>query len=234
MEKTMLYHFAAILTVFTICSLNAMNQPCYYHEELLTKTRANDTESQHICLTCEYLKRLDGVTFMVDGYNIKEAMCFIKGLIELQLGKIDKKINQRIGNYELNGKKYGIHELAKIEKDCTNTLIQQQLQELLKKAKLEVMDLLRPFVDVVGATRWIVTPILEEWIEKRQKTSTLLIKWKDCPGTEEVLFNKMIQSFVSLTRFCTDLRIFLGDLIHNCPKGYAQFEELLKQHEQQK
>jgi len=201
----------------------------FYNPDFATRYKNADN---HITLENELLKRLDGIPFMIDGLNIKESMVIIRDILDKQVGKLDKKTGKRIGRYVYNGVGYGIHQLVKFERDNPGNI---QFVELLKKAKKDIIEQLQPFVDQVGATQWIVLPIMEEWVEKRKRMHTFLLKWADCHGGDEIkVFDKNIHSLQELDSFCTDLRIFLGDLIHNCPKGYAQFKELLQQHENNK
>ncbi|MBT4856129.1 hypothetical protein HOM50_05045 [bacterium] len=187
--------------------------------------------NDHIRLENELLRRLDGIPYMIDGINIKESMVIIRDLLEIQIGKLDKKTGKRAGRYSFKGGQLGIHYLVKSEREKLNSAFQKELTQAFEKAKKEVKTMLQPFIDQVSATRWIVAPIMEEWTEKRKRTNTFLLKWTECKGDEIKVFNKLIGSIQDLDRFCTDLRIFLGDLIYNCPKGYAQFQDLLKQHE---
>ncbi len=188
-------------------------------------TRGNNN---HVTLENELLKRIDGVTLMLDGVNIKESMVIIRDILEKQVGKLDKKTGKRVGRYKYNGAGLGIHQLVKLERDNPGNA---QFTKILDQAKKDIITQLEPFMDQVSATQWIVLPIMKEWTEKRKRTHTFLLKWADCNGNELQMFNQNIRSLHDLDSFCTDLRIFLGDLIHNCPKGYAQFQELLKQHE---
>lgn len=186
----------------------------------------------HVSLENELIQQLDGVQFMIDGISIKEMMVFIRDLLRFQQGELDKASGKHVGYYQFHGKKYGIHTLSKIEQRYPeHTGIQKELQELLIKAKYDIIEMLRPFIDQVLAMKILVLPIITEWIEKAHKPDTFLIKWTDCDGNEEEIFRATIQTMSDLDIFCSDLRQFLGDLIDNCPKGKAQFEELLKQHE---
>ena len=188
--------------------------------------------NKHVKLENTLLKKLDGIPYMIDGVNIKESMIIIRDLLEIQLGKIDRKTGKRAGRYFYKGMGYGTHYLIKFERD--NPRDKEPFKALLQQAKQDIIDQLQPFIDQVGATQWIVLPIMEEWVVKRKRNSTLLLKWADCQGEELKMFDTNILSLHELDAFCTDLRIFLGDLIYNCPKGYAQFQNLLKEHENNK
>jgi hypothetical protein len=68
--------------------------------------------------------------------------------------------------------------------------------------------------------------LIEESMIKRNRRDSLLHVWSKMNEKDELdLFDKHIRSIKDLEFFMVDLNNFLGDILYNCPRGYAQYKE---------
>ena len=187
--------------------------------------------SNAIVLQTSVIRLLDGVWPAFDGDTFYKMSWLIVKLDVMINGKIiNKETKERQGVYTLNNKLYTIKNLAEIEQKRTqDQQLQQQLQDLLKVVKKEFIDINKVFIKQIQGHKQFIIKIMQESCQKREVPTSFMLRWADTPfGQEEDSFEKNMKTFVELNRFLTELRNFLGDLFESCPKGYAQYLEIIK------
>ena len=194
---------------------------------LLTSMYTNNA----IVLQTSVIKLLDGVWPAFDGDTFYKMSWLIVKLDVMINGKIiNKETKERQGVYTLNNKLYAIKSLAEFEQqNLQDQQLQQQLQTLLKVVKIEFIDINKVFIKQIQGHKQFIVKIMQESCQRRDIPNSFMLRWADTPfGQEEDSFDKNMKTFVELNRFLIELRNFLGDLFESCPKGYAQYLEIIK------
>jgi hypothetical protein len=194
---------------------------------LLTLTQASNA----IVLQTSVIRLLDGVWPAFDGDTFYKMSWLIVKLDAMINGKIiNKETKERQGAYTLNNKLYAIKSLAELEQqNLQDQQLQQQLQDLLKVVKKEFIDINKVFIKQIQGHKQFIVKIMQESCQRRDIPNSFMLRWADTPfGQEEDSFDKNMKTFVELNRFLIELRNFLGDLFESCPKGYAQYLEIIK------
>ena len=187
--------------------------------------------SNAIVLQTSVIRLLDGVWPAFDGDTFYKMSWLIVKLDMMINGKIiNKETKERQGVYTLNNKLYAIKSLAKFEQqNLQDQQLQQQLQTLLKVVKIEFIDINKVFIKQIQGHKQFIVKIMQESCQRRDIPNSFMLRWADTPfGQEEDSFDKNMKTFVELNRFLIELRNFLGDLFESCPKGYAQYLEIIK------
>jgi len=184
-----------------------------------------------IVLQTSVLKLLDGVWPAFDGDTLyKMSWLMVRYDVMLNGKIVNKETKERQGLYKFNGNYYGIKDLAAIEQNNKdNAKVQKDFQEILKSAKREFLDLNRVFIKQIQSQKQFVVKIMQESCDRRNIPNSYMLKWAETPfGAEEESFDQNMTSFTELNKFMFELRNFLGDLFESCPKGYAQYLEIIK------
>ncbi len=184
-----------------------------------------------IVLQTSVIKLLDGVWPAFDGDTFYKMSWLIVKLDVMSNGKmINKETKERQGTYKLNNQLYSIKNLAELEQqNPQNQQLQQQLQDILKVVKKEFIDINKVFIKQIQGHKQFIVKIMQESCQKRDVPTSFMLRWADTPfGQEEDSFDKNMRNFVELHRFLIELRNFLGDLFESCPKGYAQYLDIIK------
>jgi len=187
--------------------------------------------SNAIVLQTSVIRLLDGVWPAFDGDTFYKMSWLIVKLDVMINGKIiNKETKERQGVYTLNNKLYAIKSLAEFEQqNLQDQQLQQQLQTLLKVVKIEFIDINKVFIKQIQGHKQFIVKIMQESCQRRDIPNSFMLRWADTPfGQEEDSFDKNMKTFVELNRFLIELRNFLGDLFESCPKGYAQYLEIIK------
>ena len=184
-----------------------------------------------IVLQTSVIRLLDGVWPAFDGDTFYKMSWLMVRYDTMLNGKIiNKETKERLGLYKFQDKQYSIKELADIEqKNKDDQKIQQELQDVLKIVKKEFIDLNKVFIKQIQSQKQFVIKIMQESCERRGVPNSYMLKWADTPfGKEEESFNADMETFGVLNKFMFELRNFLGDLFESCPKGYAQYLEIVR------
>lgn len=184
-----------------------------------------------IVLQTSVIKLLDGVWPAFDGDTLYKMSWLMVRYDTMLNGKvINKETKERQGLYKFNNKQYSIKELAEIEQQNKDNLkTQKELQEVLKIAKKEFLDMNRVFIKQIQSQKQFVIKIMQESCARRSVPNSYMLKWADTSfGKEEESFDQNMVNFTELGKFIFELRNFLGDLFESCPKGYAQYLEIIK------
>ena len=77
--------------------------------------------------------------------------------------------------------------------------------------------------------RVLVLDLIKESCKLRGCHHSFLLTWGSCPeGKELESIKTHLKTFHDFSQFNVDLINFLSDLIYSCPKGYAQFKEMIQ------
>lgn len=205
-------------------------------------------EFKPVALDAKILKSLDGVNRIIDGNAVKIEYQVLNDIATIQFGKIDKVTKKRTGiisyNGELKSLKQLVIEETKLEQELKKEHISikeayhnpqllsaalqekvhqlyiafHQAKDIFKEATFQFLDSIQHFKNPVLA-------LMQDCCEKRDKPHSLILKWAEAAGDEEIVFHKYMATATEFDSFLTDLTLFLRDLIHNCPKAKKQFEE---------
>ncbi len=182
-----------------------------------------------IRLESSFVRVLDG--WPIDGRTLFDCAFLIKKMREINYGKVVKRQPiDREGLYIFRGKKYGIAELAKLEKELAqDQKAQQELQAILHTVKNEFSVLTMPFVDKIKNHKTPILKLMLESCTKREVPNSFMLNWADTPGGKEAeSFERQMTTLTQLSQFLHELCNFMEDLFYSCPKAQKQFYEILK------
>jgi hypothetical protein len=178
--------------------------------------------TDHITLNAEILQIFDGVPHTLDGNSFDDMLHVRKAAMILLNGKPNK--NGVIeGSYTFNDRLYTAEELNIYEKEHGTST---ELQKILRQVVEDFITLAEPFMLQARGTKHFMTHLIEEWVQKRNRSNSQLLNWHRAEeGKEFELLRNQMTSFEQLTTFCKDLVVFMEDLMYNCPKAFKQLVE---------
>lgn len=199
-----------ILTVLTILSIT----PSLYPDKLKSSI----------------INILDGVSYGMDGETLYSITWLIGQYDSMLNGKvIDKATKKREGIFTLRGVKCTAKDLVEYEKSSNDAQTHQELDKLLHIEKDRFIDLNKAFIKSVQGNKPLILKLMHESCTLHGTPESFMLKWADTPfGQEQESFDKNMPSHAVFTTFLVELVNFLGDLYESCPKGRAQYLELLK------
>lgn len=128
------------------------------------------------------------------------------------------------GIFEFEGKKYTIQELIMLENERGTQALYEVRQEVIKKYE-EISQPFRMLIKVYGI-KSLMGDLIEESVIKRNRADSLLYVWAKTEEKNELeILHKNIHAVKDIELFMIDLNNFLGDIVYNCPRGYAQYKE---------
>lgn len=171
---------------------------------------ANTTPPTFFQLDSIIIKSMDGNSVGFNGTRIYKIKKLGKNLTELYY-EITTVMKELISyGFDLNGNS----------------------EEVLQKLSFftdKLHETTLPFMSDMDGFRSIVLTLIKDSCEKRNRMNSFLLTWGKCPeGKEYESIKTNLKTFKDLQTFVGHLIHFLGDLIHSCPKGYAQYLELIK------
>lgn len=189
------------------------------------------TASNPIVLQSSVLHLLDGLPYGIDGETLFELGRLIKKMRDMQLGQlVDDVKKERVGLYTFGGKKYGITALAEIEAQCKNDAVATaELQKVLHEIKKDFIAATKPFINQIQQQKGLVMKLMVESCERRGVPNSGMLNWGETQaGHEEDSFEKLIPNLTAMNKFMSELGNFMGDIFQSCPKGYKQYEEIIR------
>lgn len=184
-----------------------------------------------IILESSLVKLVDGLSFGIDGRKIAMMFKVRKEVRKIQHGVTNGQgaIN---GTYDFGGQKYGVHELAHIEKEAKNSNDTQsisQLMQVLHIAKKDFLNKVKPYMATARGAKKPMFMLIQESCKKRNRPDSILLRWGAAREEEEERqFEHDIVSFAIFDTFCTDLMNFMEDVIRSCPKALEQFKHMIE------
>ena len=188
--------------------------------------------NEFIHLKDEVLHVLDGIKEAMDGAAIWDIERVRYSIRIMEMGKKDKKSKSYVGQFEFEGKKVTLKELAEIEVEAEKNKDLEKIQSLkpiLNEAIERFIKSTVEFLEKSKDTKHLVIKLMEESCQRRNRMNSTILTWAETDGNEEAMFKKNVTSIQALNTFFKDLSDFLGDLIVSCPKGYAQFKKMLRE-----
>lgn len=163
----------------------------------------------------EVLKVIDGSSIGIDGQTVGFMLKVRREIITL----VTKQ------TFDFNGQKVTIKELRALEEAEGSS---DSLNRLLETVRNKFLQTVAPFMEQAHGAKDQMTVLIEEWTEKRNRKNSKMLIWSRVPEEKEIeSFHTIGSSFAIFDVFCKDLIGFLQDLIVSCPKGLAQFKQLL-------
>lgn len=178
------------------------------------------------------------VFMLMDGFelgysNVHKAHVFIGKIQELLQGKKDHT-GTHIGLIPFKEHKLSVKELAAIEKMHGNN---PENTEHLHKALTKAIDIFESMSDEHlretqgvnrDAIKEMTTELIEKWSVQRNLPHTILLAWSSVEdGQEKEHFRRVVISFAQLDNFLEDLKMFLKDFMHSCPKSFERYKTAL-------
>jgi|SRR5579859_4986189 len=111
--------------------------------------------------------------------------------------------------------------LAALEQEYTAE--QATLQKVLALIRTDFLGKTEGFMKQIRLLKQIVCELLDEWCDRRERQDSFLREWGRMESNEKEEFNSHINSFAKLHLFLLDLKSFLVDLIHSCPRAWQEF-----------
>ena len=182
-----------------------------------------------VILESTFIRIVDG--FPIDGRTLFDCAYLIKKMREISYGKItNQQTKEREGLYLFRSKKYGLDQLAELEKQyAKDQQAQQELRVVLAQVKKDFCILNLPFLDKIKAHKTPIMKLMLESCTKRSIPNSFMLRWADTPsGKEDESFNSSMTSFGELSKFIHELCNFMSDLFGSCPKARRQYDELIK------
>jgi hypothetical protein len=167
----------------------------------------------------------------MDGETLYSITWLIGQYDSMLNGKvIDKATKKREGIFTFNGTKCTGKDLAAYEKTGNNNAqLQKELAQLLRTEKDRFIDLNKDFIKSVQGNKPMIIKLMHESCALHGTPESFMLKWADTPfGQEQDSFDKNMTTHTAFTTFLSELVNFLGDLYESCPKGRAQYLEILK------
>lgn len=168
-------------------------------------------------------KKFDGS--FINGEVIRDIRKYQFDIRNMLLGEwqVDRT---RVGNYEYEGNKYSVQELATLEQEVGN---HQQLQLLLTQMQTDFMHISEPFEQAIRNAKSILEILVTQSNKLRNRKDSILNKWSEYSvNNERELLETHIQTIQEFNIFLIDLCNFLTDIVESCPKARKQYDEWRK------
>lgn len=189
------------------------------------------SHSEPLMLKDPVIHLIDGMTIGINGQKIGFMLQIRRKIQIMQYGtKITDNPPVLQGTYTFESKLYSIHELAQLESE-KNIVDSDELKQVLMIAKKEFVKEIMSFMGMARDFKNYITRLIDESCKRRNRKNSELRRWSAAKdGSEEKQFHEDIQDFKTFNLFCTDLSNFLEDLVHSCPKGQKQLQQMIASH----
>ena len=136
--------------------------------------------------------------------------------------------------YQLGHKQYSLKELQMIESTFLkeNKVLSQaqkeQFQIVLIQARADFLTIVEQFLINAKEAKELMTEIVAESCKARQNLDAYIFKWAqiNTGEPEKTIFKRDINSFISLSIFCSELIDFLEDFASSCPVALENLQRL--------
>lgn len=157
-----------------------------------------------IILESPVIRLIDGLGIGINGERIASILQIRREVRKIQNGAPAKE-GGFVGLYEWNGEKYGVKELAEIEKamnDSQDADGLRTLKPVLKMAKKDFIQWVMKFLGESQGAKGQMFLLIENWSLKAKRYDSLLLRWAAAPeGEEEHQFEKDIANFKIFYKF---------------------------------
>ncbi|MBN2267625.1 MAG: hypothetical protein JW725_04815 [Candidatus Babeliaceae bacterium] len=182
--------------------------------------------------------------------NVGEIVVFAQNLALLMMGNQNKEnVLQIIEAYELEipsdlpldlgneGKNryaiilydnayYTAQELVQMEQDGTTD--PEKIHDALLRAAEHFEKFSVQYVQQIQVAKSYMIPLIEQWSMLRNRPNTELLRWSKMEGGEQDALRKNLTTFKAFDTFLSDLRLFLADLLQNCPNSLRSYKNSMK------
>lgn len=204
---------------------------------LATATTTHCIITEPVFLNSKFLELSDGLPGLgMNGHKIRDNKKWYGELKKMTFG-IKKPNGQRVGLYLFRNALYSIVELAVIEAAALRDGTLEILVELAAVREIVKHDFdvkVEPFLESAKGFKKLIFMLIEESCKLRGRHTSFLLTWGKVEDNDRQLFHDKMRSFAELQEFFEDMMNFLNDLEHSCPKGRAQYEEMLRLYKEQK
>ena len=133
-----------------------------------------------VTLESPIIKIADGSVINAD--KVEFIRKYRNQLLKFILGELLPN-NQRRGKYNLFGKWYSIEDLARIEREVSNSTAEKDikiklaLEEILTLAKADFVVYSKEFIESGRGSKNIMTVLIQEDCQKRDRMNSHLLEW---------------------------------------------------------
>lgn len=209
-------------TLYVLLCLLQISQLNYANSGHHTKTPLEKIKFENAIL-----KLIDGMPFCMDGDNIKKVV-ILTAVFKHMLYGIDPKTKKNNPRYHFRNSELSVAELTSIEANNPSAEDRIELAATLDEAINDLYKQVTPFlIDAHNSLEYNLV-LVEEWMEKTGRMDTNLYDIHHVQEDELAYLQQRMKSFESLSILLEDLISYFESLIHSCPKGVAQFKEIMK------
>jgi len=184
-----------------------------------------NAESVKIVINSEVLHLIDGTPFI----DMVQLVHFALQIHILQNGPKNESQAHLTPKITWRGKQHCIKELAALEQQHPH----ENFEGILAEA-LEIFEkIAQPQLDHARGAEAYMMSLITQWSIQRNKPTTYLLNW-GTPGSEHESLIKHMTSFSRLDEFCSDLKLFLTDMMHTCKKSWGQYMHLREEQKKKK
>lgn len=175
---------------------------------------------------------IDGKSYGFDGATCALTLKARSEILTILDGKLvaDKT---RQGLYTFEGRQYCVRELADLEAERTARGIANtaEFKAVLELAKKDFVEKMHKFMEPARGMKKHMISMIEDFCNHYKMEDSLLLKWGEAPteAAEHAMFAAHITNFAALRDFCSQLTLFLKELVASCPKGKEQFKQMLNE-----
>lgn len=139
---------------------------------------------------------------------------------------LGQSIQKLLGSVTVNNRTWSFDEL--IQAETENKLSQAYMISVLNNLTEQFLAISFKCLEAANASKKQFFPLINQWCHQRNPDSQLL-EWANLAEKEEGShFRKTVTSLKKFYEFCSDLKLFLNDVIHNCPKAYQLFKNRME------
>jgi hypothetical protein len=193
---------------------------------------ANDEISRgSITIDAKILSIIDGM--QLGNSSVHKAHVFSGKIKEMLHGKKDRRSGTLVGVLKFKNNPITIKELVEIEHLHGNDEdYRPHIQASFKEALRTFEDMSDAHLKEVKGTKEMTMPLIHQWSVQRNLPETLLLEWSKVEeGHEQEHFRQAITSFTLFDGFLEDLKTFLNDFMHSCPKSLQNYVAMIKSRE---
>lgn len=139
---------------------------------------------------------------------------------------LGQSIYKILDSVTVNNKTWTFEELILAE--TNNKLSRSFASTLLNNLTDQFLAVSSKCLEAANASKKQFFPLINQWCHQRNPESQLL-EWAYLAEKEEGShFRKTVTTLKKFYEFCSDLKLFLNDVIHNCPKAYQLFKNRME------
>ncbi len=163
-------------------------------------------------------------TVGIDGALIHDMLWVIDMINSIQHGTQQHNTLRSTKKYSFEGCHCTLEQLADKESDTKYLYKKTDIHDTLNMVKQDFNETVTHFMQQL-IVKTVICDAIDEWCEKSNRNNSLLKIWATTNKEEFDVVYHSITSAASLNLFLTDLKDFLTDVIHSCPRAWNDFLE---------